>query len=67
MPEQTGIAKDAWLDFLWLELTNKCNLSRVHCYQRRRTLAVCRMPWPGPRRLGARSWLARFKRQLTAL
>jgi MoaA/NifB/PqqE/SkfB family radical SAM enzyme len=40
MPEQTGIAKDAWLDFLWLELTNKCNLSRVHCYQRRRTLAV---------------------------
>lgn len=23
---------DGWLDFLWLELTNRCNLRCVHCY-----------------------------------
>lgn len=33
--QQEGHAEDRWLrrlDFLWLELTHKCNLRCVHCY-----------------------------------
>ncbi|WP_315836055.1 radical SAM protein [Bradyrhizobium prioriisuperbiae] len=29
---ETPILKAPWLDFLWLELTHKCNLECVHCY-----------------------------------